>query len=411
VTSRSWRIIIIAAVIVITGTLLTLVLTGRLAPRTTAPPASGQAGVLSAPPKVRVPKPAGLTLHGRVEAARTHGAVAPRDARVVALSASEGQPVVGGQLLVQLDVLALRQDLSAARKQLADLKTLQAKGNDPALRDKLQATEGQTKEAVLRLQRMQTELATFERDHPDAVTILETYQAAEAEAASAALAYQNAQREFDQVQATAGRAGKPPANFEALQARYAAAAKRNGAAQARFEQVRAGRARLRDDITKLDILRQRVTSGKHMVQQTQAALERLRRTPAVAMIAQGQQRLNEANDRVANLEGEVAKLAVKAPVDGVLREIRARPGRGVRAGEVLAMVSATGGARLVFEAGAKDAARLAVGMRAKVSLPDQSTFEGAVGQLVPDQARVWVYVVPLKARPLPPPGTALVAQL
>lgn len=412
--SRFGRIAIAAASVAVLGVLLGLVLTGRLAPRPVAPTATAPATTASPPAqpqRTHALKPAGLTLRGQVQAAKTHGIVAPSAGTVVALSAPEGQPVVQGQLVMQLDVPALRQQLAAAQKQLTDLKALRAKSLDPDLRDKLQTLEREAQESVIRQKKMQEELATFEREHPDAATILTTHQAVEAEAASAALAYERAMREFNHVQEAATRTGKPPANFSEVSSRFQAAQQRNRDAQARLEQVRQARSRLRDDIVKLNILRQRVTSGKHIIVVTRAALDKFRKNPAVAMVAQGEQQVKQATDRIESLQKQIGKLALKAPVSGMLREIKARPGQAVKAGQTLAVVGDTGGARLVFDVGSKDATRVEVGMKAQVILPDQKRFEAAVGQIVPEKAVTRIFLVPVKQTDLPVPGTALTAEL
>ena len=410
-SKRLWQIVVAAAVVLVLGILVGLYATGRLPGR--------QAAVTQPIPPTpertttRQPRPraAGLSLRGRVEAAQTREVTSPRDGRVVALGCSEGQPVAQGQLLMQVDVPTLRRQLADAKQRLAHLQALREKADDPELRSDLQTAEANAKAAVAKQQQMQAELREFESRHPEVAAVLNTYQAAQAEAASAEMAYQNAQRVLDEAQKQVAITGKRSAQYDQVTSRYQAAYARHRAAQNGLERARAARWRLQSDVVKLNILRQRVASGKNLVPQAQAALERLRRRPEVAMIAKGKQQVEEAAAQVSRLEAEVAKLALTAPTSGLLRELRARPGQQVRAGQCVAVVSESGGARLVFQAGLKDGQRLAVGMKATVGLPDGSTFGGTLSQLAPEKTLVRVYVVPLQHRELPAPGTPLTVKL
>jgi len=411
VSKHLWQVVVAAAVILVVGVLAGLYVSGRLPGRqpVVAPPVQTVPGrTTTRQPR---PRPAGLSLRGQVEAAQTREVTSPRDGRVVALGCSERQPVAQGQLLMQVDVPALRQRLADAKKRLAHLQALAEKADDPELRDRLNAAEARAREAVARQQRMQAELNEFESQHPEVAAVLNTYEAAQAQAASADLAYQNAQRALSAAQEQAMATRKRAANYDQVMSQYQAAYARQRAAQSSLEQARTALWRLQSDVVKLNVLRQRVSSGKASVPQAQAALEKLRRRPEVAMIAKGKQQVEEAAGQVAALEAEVAKLALTAPASGLLRELRARPGQRVRAGQCVAIVSESGGARLVFQASLKDGQRLAVGMRATVSLPDRSTIRGTVGQLVPEKTLVRVYVVPLKHRDLPAPGTLLTVKL
>lgn len=410
-SKRLWQIVVAAAVVLVLGVLAGLYVSGRLPGRqpVVTPPVQPVPGrTTTRQPR---PRPAGLSLRGQVEAAQTREVTSPRDGRVVALGCSERQPVAQGQLLMQVDVPALRQQLADAKKRLAHLQALAEKADDPELRDRLNAAEARAREAVARQQRMQAELNEFESQHPEVAAVLNTYQAAEAEAASADMAYRNAQHALAEAQKQVAATGKRAAQYDQVMSRYQAAYARQRAAQNSLEQARGARWRLQSDVVKLNVLRQRVASGKNLIPQAQAALEKLRRRPEVAMIARGKQQVEEAAAQVSRLEAEVAKLALTAPASGLLREIRARPGQQVRAGQCLAVISESGGARLVFQASLRDGQRLAVGMKATVSLPDGSTFVGTLSQLAPEKTLVRVYVVPLKHRELPPPGTPLTVKL
>ncbi|MBU0607896.1 MAG: HlyD family secretion protein, partial [Armatimonadetes bacterium] len=359
--SKSQRNIVVAlAAVLLIGVLVGLYLTGHLGPRPpvgAVPP--GHVAQPAGKPTATPAKPLGLSLQGRVEAARDHQVTAPREATVLALAAPEGQPVVQGQLLIQLDVPALRGELAAARKELDQVKSLVEKANDPTLRARLQAAEANAQHTAQKQEQMQAELDAFTAQHPEVPSLLATLQVAQAEATSASLAFQRVSEEFRRAQEAATRTGKPSANFNEIAGRYAEAQRRNSEAQARFDQARAARQQRRAEIVQFDLLRRRVTSGRETLKQAQAALKKLRQTPAVAMIAQGRQRVQQATARVTALEAEVEKLAVKAPVAGMLRELKARPGQKVPAGAVLAVVSEAGGSRLVCEARAQDTARLA----------------------------------------------------
>jgi len=415
--SKSQRNIVVAlAAVLLIGVLVGLYLTGHLVPRQPAgavPPehVAKPAGKLTGKPTVTPEEPLGLSLQGRVEAARDHQATAPGEATVMALAAPEGQPVVQGQLLLQLDAPTRRGALDAARKELERVKGLAEKASDPPLRDRLQGAETYAQQCAQKQQRMQAELDAFQQTRPELATVLETFQAARAEAESASLAFQNVSQEFNRVQGAAAHTGKPSAGFNDVSARYQAAYRRNAEAQARLEQARAARQQRHAEIAQLDLLRRRVTSGRETLKQARAALEKLRQTPAVAMMTQGRQRVQQATARVTALEAEIGKLAVKAPVAGMLHELTVRPGQRVQAGAVLAVVSEAGGSRLVCDAPARDAARLAVGMKAQVSLAGGRPFDATVSQLVPEQTATRVYLVPRKPLKLPAPGTMLIATL
>ncbi len=406
---RHWIAIIAVAIIVVAGALTALHLVRpRPGGPAVAPPLPA-----TARPRVHQPptEPVGLTLHGRVEAAQDHEVTAPREASVLALATSEGQPVAQGQLLVQLDAPALRRQLDEAQRRLAHLRALLEKANDPALRDRLEAAESFAQATAAKQEQMQAELDAFAGQNAEAATVLDTYERARAEADQADVARDRARRALDNAQKIAVSTGKPPANLNTLAAEHDAALRRCQETQARLEQARAARQRLRQQVDRLNLLRRRVGDGKTTLRQSQESLRKLRQDPAVAMIAQGRQRVQQAEAQVTRLQGEIARLGLKAPIGGLLRELRARPGRAVRAGEVLAIVAESGGPRLVCDATAAEAAKLVVGMKSRVTLADRSTFDATVSQLVPGKDATRVYLVPRARRALPAVGTTLAAAL
>lgn len=404
-TGRTWRIIIIIVIALIAGGIIGMSLVGR--PEVWQPPVAPK----TPPPATSDARPLGLTLHGQVQAARVQQILAPTAAKVTALVAPEGQPLAEGQPILQLDDPALRGRVAAARANLAKLQALQEKARDPLTQQRLQAAQARVDEAQVRLTQAREALQEFAAKNAGAAAVLDTYVAAQERADEVKGQYERAQTRFNQLQDKVAQTGKPTAEFLAAQQEFERLTQQHREAQSQFEQAREARSRSRHELTQLSLLRQRVASGEKIVADLRRLQQRALQTPEAKMLAQGEQRVQQAKAALAKLEQQQGKLAIEAPVSGTLSAIKVRPGQQVKAGQVLAVMQETGGARLVFRAGQGDHKRLAVGQRAKFSADNNAWVTAAVSQIVPEETSVRVYLVPVGEGAVPAPGTALTATL
>jgi multidrug efflux pump subunit AcrA (membrane-fusion protein) len=349
----------------------------------------------------------GLTLHGQVQAATRHEITAPAAGKVAGLMVSPGQSVAAGQELLQLDAPALRRRLVAAQQDVARLQALHEKSKDRRVQERLDKAEALLSNVTGILQERRQQLDDFRKQNPGAVIALDTLAQARDRLDAADQALREAEQQFQTAAERAGATGKPDPNLPRLKSERDQCLAEREAAHAATADATAAHDRRREEIQRLAALTTGVDHAVKLQRDLQAQLERVKKEPEVAMLLQGARRIQQAQDRVTELERQVAALSVRAPAAGVLQDLRARPGQAVTQAEVVAVI-ADAGPRLVFTASAADVARLAIGWRVTVTPAGGQPFKAAISELDPAGRLI---VQPLQPQSLPPPQTPLQAKL
>ena len=364
-------------------------------------------------PSKNVPaRPTTEIFQGEVKLAGQQSLVAPADGTVVALGATETLPVKADQLILQISSPQAHAKLQAA---WALLKAAQAQSAAPArnkFHDKLLLAQAHLQSTASMRQQGEKQLAEFRALNPAAEQAQANAIESERLAVAAAQKLRSAQAALDAAQKRIQHdSDRVPAELANLQAAFQARRQEDAAAQTRLQAAMKAHLQQREAISTLRRQQREVASLRHSETVFTGQLQQLQRSPLAQAATSRDQAVKTAQAQVAAAEDLVNACALKAPENGTLTQLRARPGMKVKAGTTLAVIDAEPVPRLVFQIPAALAANLAPGRRAEIRAAGGRAFAAAVSHLVKQQQTALVYFQPLAKMTLPAVGTALTAQV
>lgn len=401
-STKGKRTVLIILILVVLAALVLLALFGKPILWQPMPPAQ--------PDRNHPAIPTAELLQGQVKVADRQVLKAPVAGKIVALGATETLPVVAGQLILQLDSAEARAQVQAANAALRQAQVA-GSGSSP-VREQLQLAQMHLDSTTAMRKQAEQQLSEFRALQPAAVQALENGIEAQQQATAAEKASRQAQAAVDAaMNSSDSSAAASAARVQRLQSALQARRQENSEAQARVQAAQEARMQQNDEIGRLQRLQREVASLEQSETRYTAELRKLQQKPAALALSRGTELVSAAQARVAQAEGLAARCALTATADGVLAELRVRPGMQVQAGQTLAVIDALAQPRLVFEVPADRAVRLSVGQQAEVCAAGGRTFAAAISQLIRQESTALVYFQPLAKMALPAPGTALTARL
>lgn len=353
-----------------------------------------------------------LVLHGNVSAAATEEVKAPTNGTVGALLTTEGQPVAEGQVLVQLECPDLMKELQAARKRLDQAKSKAAQTRDDPELKQLQQTESALKQTLAALEAAELELRSYRQQHSAAAEALKFRELAEENARRAQRLHLAAKEAFSKAQANAKpTGGADPPELVRARRQMEDTQKALDLTQSQLADARASTGQYADEVLRLQTLQREAEAIGRRRSELDSVRKRLAAKQDAQRRAQSQSRTQQAESALQAAERAVAQCQIKAPRAGRLVFLKARPGDEVKAGQVLAKIEVSGGARLVFRGSASDADIVQVGQDATIEPVGGTGFAARVSQVERLDSGVKVFAQPTGDVGLPAPGTALVARI
>jgi HlyD family secretion protein len=328
--------------------------------------------------------------------------------QLVAINFNQGDPVVTGDTLAQLDdsdqqinLQSAQFQLAQAQAELADLKAgvtpqeiTRAEANlvkAQAVLSKLLA--GASPQEIAEA-RAQVTIAQAQLDQLLAGTRPEKLEAAAAQVLRAEMDVRLAQAQYDQVvfgvptdaEPVAIELQKATLAYESAKAQHDELA--NGPTNAEIAvaktQVDAAQATLNRVAT--TPRREDVLQAQSDVTQAQAQLDQLKTGPAAQKVAIAQARVDLAQTNLAQAQAELAKTQLKAPFDGTVSAIKAHIGEMIQPGAPLLILSETSRWHIATKDLAEvDVAKVQVGQIVRINidaLPGQE-FTGKVVSIAP----------------------------
>lgn len=354
-------------------------------------------------------RPTEVTLQGKAQEPEIQTLTAPAAGMIAALGATEGAPVTHDQLILQIDNSDLRKQHAAAMVKLARLERQVLGYKQLPVAPKVEAAQARVDEARVVREHLAAQLGDYETQHPGVASAIDTLNEAKRRQEATEKVYNAIRPQAEKAQRVAAT-GKPSADYSAIQQRFKESLANFQSAEQNLRLAQDEHQRLHAEVLELGRLRESAARAIRCEEQANADMKRLQVDPTAKALVAAEAALAAARKQAEQTEQALTTCAIKAPVDGLLTELRVRPGMTIRAGQKLATVRATGGVRLVFEAAAADSQRLRVGQQAVViATAEGKSFKATISQLVPLGELSKVYLEPLGKVVLPAPGTALSA--
>jgi HlyD family secretion protein len=247
------------------------------------------------------------------------------------LPVQEGDRVEQGQLLAELDTIALRGQVAQAQAALETARARLAQVRAGARPEEIKTAEQDVAAARAALEAAQAEVAAAEAELARLLAGAkeEEITAAKADMKKAEAVLRQAQAEYDKIAAAADVAARPEAvaleqaslDYEAAKARYEALLR--GATK---EEVDAARARLA-------AAQAQASQAKAHLGRAQAQLDLLRAGPTTEQVAVAEGEVSQAEVTLAGAQVALSKARLYAPFSATVGVVHVREGEEVLEGQ------------------------------------------------------------------------------